>query len=437
MKDRTRFITGTALPALLLALCPLSLHAQQLTPWMFNVGDGATTLPKGVLTRKGADRLPVVFDFDKMPPEKPAKDQPQWQLAPLDNKGKINYGSSSSSIIPKSNYNKFTMVDYTYFRAYLDLRSVPKDSVKTVEIVIGNVDDQARAKIYNSMHLAGTYVEGSDGKRGGKNFKIDFSEYVVVGEVNTFTIVQVDDNPGGNLLTGGITVFLNGAVLEPDPKPLPPKVEGYAEPKFNLVGNAKQVEGQPQEYSLTTDEVIKDGDKFVGGGGAVWTTSELDLSRNFTLKAEIYLGKNDTNGADGLALVIQNTSNSTMGTGEGLGYDTIAPSYAVEFDTFQNPHLNDPAADHVGARGNGSAKHEPNDFKEVVNLEDGKWHPIEFTWNAAAKTFNLTLDSEMVFEGKSFPKADGLTKGYFGFTATTGGYANQQSVRNMILVDES
>lgn len=120
----------------------------------------------------------------------------------------------------------------------------------------------------------------------------------------------------------------------------------------------------------------------------------------------------------------------------GLGYAQINPAYVIEFDTCQNSELGDPAKDHVGIRGNGIAKHDQGDFEEVENLEDGKWHPMVFKWNAAARTFDLSLDSKPVFTGRSFAPAD-LTKGYFGFTATTGLFSNKQSVRNMILEDES
>jgi hypothetical protein len=38
-----------------------------------------------------------------------------------------------------------------------------------------------------------------------------------------------------------------------------------------------------------------------------------------------------------MALVIQNTTNSKMGTGKGLGYGTINPAYVIEFDTYRLP----------------------------------------------------------------------------------------------------
>ncbi|MEM0983889.1 MAG: hypothetical protein AAGI17_08060 [Planctomycetota bacterium] len=59
-------------------------------------------------------------------------------------------------------------------------------------------------------------------------------------------------------------------------------------------------------------------------------------------------------GADGLVFVVQTVSDDIGGGGGGLGYSGIAPSVAVEFDTFGNTTFNDPSSNHVGIDVNGS-----------------------------------------------------------------------------------
>lgn len=211
-------------------------NAQTLSSWQVNPGEGVIDLPGGVKSRSGSERLPVVYDYAKVP----AKNDPKWALAPVVN-GQVNYGNSSSSILDKAKYNQFTQIDITYFRAFLDLRSVPKDfKVQKVTVTVGNVDDQARKLLYNSNNIDGTPVNGLDGKRGGKDFTTDFTDKIVPGEINTFLILQVDDNCCGNILNGGIKVTLNGNELTPD-------VNWFSNNKTMVGGTPSYAEEKPVE----------------------------------------------------------------------------------------------------------------------------------------------------------------------------------------------
>lgn len=181
-------------------------EAQSLSPWEVNAGEGMIPLPANEKSRKGTDRLPSVYKYANIPDKKDAG----WKPVPTPG-GKVAY--STTSILDKANYDKFTQLDFTYFRAYLDLPTGFKLDKATV--TIGNVDDQARMMVFNSLHPSGYYVEANDGKRGGVGVITDFTSQIAVGEVNTFVIVQVDDNCCGNNLTGGITVQINNQVQSP------------------------------------------------------------------------------------------------------------------------------------------------------------------------------------------------------------------------------
>ena len=186
-------------------------------------------------------------------------------------------------------------------------------------------------------------------------------------------------------------------------------------------GRAARYDFDRDEYRLTRN--------FSNSSGAVWSASEIDLNKNFTIKAEIYLGDKD-GGADGMALVFQHKDNHLVGKGGYLGYKDVSPSLIVEFDTYQNnvkgEMFNDPAEDHVGILINGSPIHNlaAKDYVTVNNLEDGEYHPIQFTWHAENQTFDLILDGEPIFTNRQFP-SDVLTgpndrKVDWGFTAATG-----------------
>ena len=176
--------------------------------------------------------------------------------------------------------------------------------------------------------------------------------------------------------------------------------------------------------------------------GAIWSDQKINFNESFTISAEIYLGTKDDDGADGLALVFQAKGNHIVSDGGGLGYQGISPSIVIEFDTYHNGdktpiqavnvNNNDPVEDHVGLRTDGNPLHTASDYVKVENLEDGKYHPITFEWNAGQKTFNLSLDGKQIFKVRSIPD-NGLAgqQVYFGFTAATGGLSNEHKVRSI------
>jgi hypothetical protein len=180
-----------------------------------------------------------------------------------------------------------------------------------------------------------------------------------------------------------------------------------------------------------------------GGGfdqvGTAMSAGRIDVSRDFTVAFEMYLGADDF-GADGAALVFHNDLRGAGAIGRaggGLGVGGIADGLAIEFDTYanvvSNPQPNaDIVADHTSFIGTDRA------FGTVAvalpNVEDGSWHAVVVSWNATAQTLSYTVDNRSAgsltadlvsefFGGSQFV--------HFGFGAATGGLSNTQSVRNV------
>ena len=180
-----------------------------------------------------------------------------------------------------------------------------------------------------------------------------------------------------------------------------------------------------------------------GGGfdqvGTAMSAGRIDVSRDFTVAFEMYLGADDF-GADGAALVFHNDPRGAGAIGRaggGLGVGGIADGLAIEFDTyanvFNNPQPNaDIVADHTSFIGTDRA------FGTVAvalpNIENGTWHAVVVSWNATAQTLSYTVDNRSAgsltadlvsefFGGSQFV--------HFGFGAATGGLSNTQSVRNV------
>ncbi|KAI9550012.1 hypothetical protein GHT06_003279 [Daphnia sinensis] len=127
--------------------------------------------------------------------------------------------------------------------------------------------------------------------------------------------------------------------------------------------------------------------------GSVWNQNRVYLDRDFDFKTKVFLGSRDADGADGIAFVLQNQSLSAGSSGGGLGYAGITPSFAVEFDTWDNGSA-DPTQDHIAliANGNTGANHNTYTPVHAVQMEDGQWHTARFVWYASAKKFQVWYD---------------------------------------------
>jgi len=204
--------------------------------------------------------------------------------------------------------------------------------------------------------------------------------------------------------------------------------------QFHTIGTARPMDGGC--ILLTPDEPYSEG--------IAYSTTTLDLSKNFAIEFDIYLGDKNDYGADGITFVVHNDPRGfqAFGTfGECLGYGRwspeatysafIAPSIAVEFDTYQNPVQNDPSSDHVAFLTNGLNRHTSywNNDNELFDMEDDRLHNFQFQWNASAKEIIVTLDYQVVYEGqhnlieKIF---NGNREVIWGFTASTGRKYNLQ-----------
>ena len=172
--------------------------------------------------------------------------------------------------------------------------------------------------------------------------------------------------------------------------------------------------------------------------GMIWNKQRIDLRENFKITASINLGSKNATGADGIAFVLQPLSTNQGSTGGGLGYATINPSVAVEFDTWFN-NGTDPGHenDHIGINYNGNVDHNnplnaANPVVDMGNIEDGNFHPVIIEWDAATNNFKVTYDGvERInfnrdINADIFPTSNYV---YFGFTAATGGSNNVHAIR--------
>jgi hypothetical protein len=176
--------------------------------------------------------------------------------------------------------------------------------------------------------------------------------------------------------------------------------------------------------------------------GIAYNQEKLDLNRYFEIQFDVYLGDKES-GADGITFVIHNDVRGfdAFGQwGECMGYgrfnpyrpgNSIDPSIAVEFDTYQNVYQNDPSSDHIAYLENGVSRHETywNADNPDFQLEDDRMHDFRLRWEPSVKKLTVFWDGVIVYEGERDLINDifeGETQAIWGFTASTGRAHNMQ-----------
>jgi hypothetical protein len=184
-------------------------------------------------------------------------------------------------------------------------------------------------------------------------------------------------------------------------------------------------------YTLTPDQFNM--------SGSMWNINKISLLEPFDFKFNIYLGCRDSDGADGIAFVLQPISTSIGAVGGGIGFDGVAPSIGVLVDTWQNYEDNDPADDHISIQKNGIIDHTPSSdltppmtaLASGGNIEDCQWHTLRISWDPATKIISTQIDGVNRVTATIDMVADifaGDDRVFWGFTAATGGARNLQKV---------
>ncbi len=183
--------------------------------------------------------------------------------------------------------------------------------------------------------------------------------------------------------------------------------------------------------------------------GQVWSYARADFSTSFTLRMEAYLGTIDGEGADGIAIVFQNDPKGTSASGEpgrGIGAKGIQNGIVLELDTYNNfndqnpgPLQEDIAEDH-GHIWKSQDQASLSATTPLPNLEDGKWHNVEITWDVVAGVLSYTVDGTLAgtYTNPNIV-ADifgGEAKTYFGYTASTGWFKNFHKIRFNSICDD-
>lgn len=194
----------------------------------------------------------------------------------------------------------------------------------------------------------------------------------------------------------------------------------------NIVVNGNAINQGGNCYQLTAAQSNQ--------AGSVWSQNKVTLHQNLEIRANLNFGAND-NGADGIAFVFQGICNGIGSFGEGLGYEGISPSVAVEFDTWTNSQYNDPIQDHIAIQKNGNLTHNSPDMLSstvsiLPNIEDGLEHEVIIKWDADQHSLTVYFDGVLQSSYTGNIVADIFNDNaevFWGFTGATGtAFSNQK-----------
>jgi len=202
---------------------------------------------------------------------------------------------------------------------------------------------------------------------------------------------------------------------------------------YQLFGDAFGV--SPFNASCPSDTCFTLTPDLMNKRGAVYGDELFDLTRPFDGTFCLFLGTKDANGADGFAFILKDTNVSLIGgLGGGLGYSTLSPSIAIEFDTWNNGGVDIPA-DHTSLNFNGNVTSPIVPSISLsptsANVEDGMSHTARIVWTPADTTLYMFFDNVLRFSHKVDlinRVFGGKTKVNWGFTSSTGGSSNLQQI---------
>jgi len=171
--------------------------------------------------------------------------------------------------------------------------------------------------------------------------------------------------------------------------------------------------------------------------GSVFLKDKISIGSNsFSTYFTFQITNPVNGGADGFVFVIQPNSNTQGSAGGGMGYSGIANSIGIEFDTYNNGEISN---SHVGIDISGSTT-----SVNSTNLEDSlslKTTTIKHAWvdydsetNVLEVRINTTStrpsSPQLIhnFGAQTLRDIIGHDEAYVGFTAATGGAANDHDI---------
>jgi hypothetical protein len=194
--------------------------------------------------------------------------------------------------------------------------------------------------------------------------------------------------------------------------------------------------------------------------GAGYSTTALNLGANATFSTSFQFKISSSGGiapADGLTFVLSAGSSGLGGAGGGIGYQGVANSFAVEFDTYDNGGTDGNSSNHVGIDTNGNLNSllrvnpygrvtcdfsVPTLFTAVGCMSNGDVWTVNISYDGALLDVTVQDGAGPAFSivngyAINIASALGSTTAYAGFTSGTGSGWGNHDVLNWRLANDT
>jgi hypothetical protein len=186
--------------------------------------------------------------------------------------------------------------------------------------------------------------------------------------------------------------------------------------------------------------------------GAFYSTNSLQLGSNATFSTSFQFRMTHAGGtpADGLAFVLAASPTGLGSSGQGMGYQGVNHSFAIEFDTYDNGFYDSYSNNHVAVSANGSFITSTPVFPYGQNycfgnaagcMANGDLWTVTVGYDGANLSVNL-LDpaSGTTFAALQNYQVDiasilGTNQAYAGFTAATGALSENHDIIKWTFAD--
>ncbi|HIB68650.1 MAG TPA: hypothetical protein EYO33_27065 [Phycisphaerales bacterium] len=179
--------------------------------------------------------------------------------------------------------------------------------------------------------------------------------------------------------------------------------------------------------------------------GSIFSDAQVDAA-DFSTKFSFRISEpggsifdgNTENGADGIVFVVQPIDSALGSLGQGIGYQGIATSLGIEFDTWHNSVNNDPSQSHVGINIDGSVNHNsglPTANITAPELDDAdQWFAwIDYdgtTLEVRLSLFDARPANPLIAHQLDLPSILGQGTAFVGFTSATGAAWSNHDIIN-------
>jgi hypothetical protein len=214
---------------------------------------------------------------------------------------------------------------------------------------------------------------------------------------------------------------------------------------LTIVGSAGTVNtGDGTVMRLTPDQGSR--------SGAFYSTNSLQLGSNATFSTSFQFRMTHAGGtpADGLAFVLAASPSGLGSSGQGMGYQGVNHSFAIEFDTYDNGYYDSYSNNHVAVSANGSFITSPPVFPygqsycytnsagcmsngnlwTVTVGYDGSRLSVDLVDSVLGTTFSALHDYQV-----DIASILGTNQAYAGFTAATGALSENHDIIKWTFAD--